>query len=80
MTDRVTLLREAQALEAMGGDWEIQHVVAFCGVSETTIRRSQMERIEREGARGVKGKPMIYFKPAAVRAWNEKRTRKTEAA
>lgn len=78
---KTALLREAKALEDLGADWEIQHVAAFCGVSVSYVyRATNLERIERAGGRGVKGKPMLYFNPAVVRAWNAARTLNAKVA
>jgi hypothetical protein len=71
--DRLKLLLEAKALEDLGADWSIQHAAAVCGCSASLLYRADIPRVERRGERGVKGKPMLSFRPSVVRAWNESR-------
>lgn len=73
---RTDWLQEALLLEQLRAEWTVAHVAAFCTVSTSFIMRSECPKIEKEGVRGVKGKRMIRFDPAAVRAWNNGRTRR----
>ena len=71
---RAEWLEEAILLEQLGAEWTVGHVAAFCTVSTSFIMRSACPKIEKSGVRDVKGKRMIRFEPAEVRAWNSGRT------
>lgn len=74
--DRVRLLQEAAALEAAGGNWTYQHVEAFTGYSEVTLRGSDCPRHERETPGSTKGHVRVLFKPAEVREWYDRDVRR----
>ena len=69
---REELLREADLLERMGGDWDLAHAGAYCRCSADYIRRSDCPKHYRR-LNGTKGKVQPYCKPAEVKAWNASR-------
>lgn len=72
---RAEWLQEALLLEQLGGEWEVGHAAAFCGLSDDSIYRSQCPRIRKAGEREVKGRGRLRFLPADVRTWNAKRSK-----
>ena len=65
---RAELLREAKALEDMGGEWSLAHAAAFCMRSVSYLTRSDCPKHYKKG-QGVKGKRIVVLVPAEVRAW-----------
>jgi hypothetical protein len=74
--DKVRLLLEAVALEEAGSIWSQSHAAAICNRSVSFIRNSDCPKSYEDG-QGAKGKPMLVYEPAKVRAWMASRIRTT---
>jgi hypothetical protein len=77
--ERVELLHEAVALEEAGGRWKQKHAAAVTGFSATYLRNSDCPKLLDEG-HGPKGKPMVFYLPADVRAWLAARNARARVA
>lgn len=67
---REQLLREAAAAEAVGGLWSQAQAAAVVDVSVSYLRASDCPKALLPG-HGAKGKPVVRYRPADVRAWVE---------
>ena len=74
--DKVTLIREAIALEQAGCNWTQRHVAALCNRSVSYMRNSDCPKSFEEG-HGPKGKAMLVCEPTKVRPWMAARIRAT---
>lgn len=69
---RISLIKEAIALEEAGGTWEIKHAAAVCGKSPSFMRNSDCPKhMEPAGPRARKGQGKVVLLPAEVRAWKK---------
>jgi hypothetical protein len=72
--DKIVLIREAIALEDAGCNWTQAHVAALCNRSVSYIRNSDCPKSHEDG-HGPKGKRLLVYQPAMVRAWMSARVR-----
>lgn len=72
--DKITLIREAVALEEAGCNWTQAHVAALCNRSVSYIRNSDCPKSYEEG-HGPKGKALLVYEPPKVRTWMASRIR-----
>lgn len=70
--DTIRLLDEAVALERAGGTWKQPHAAAVTGYGVSFLRTSDCPKHSEEG-HGPKGRPVVVYVPAEVRAWKAAR-------
>lgn len=73
--DLTEILREAIALEQAGAPWQQRHAAAVTGYSVSFLRNSDCPKYHEEG-NGPKGRRILVYIPAEVRAWKASRMRR----
>ena len=74
--DKVSVLREAVALEEAGSTWRQWHAAAVAGCSVSFLRESDCPKQFEEG-HGPKGKLQVVYEPVDVRRWKGQRRRRS---
>jgi hypothetical protein len=72
---RILLLKEAQAIEALNGRWTQKHAAVVTGYSPAFLRNSDCPKRLEDGD-GPKGKPRVFYLPSEVHAWLDERNQR----